>query len=222
MRRAPSVDRSTVAAPGAVVEAAPDDETTTALPEVAFEHAPVGGGERRASRARGRGALLGATAVAFVLVMLVSAIAPAPAQAIKIPNPIDIVTAPVTGGIADMAVGAFDAIIKHLFAPITKLVTVELIGWLVAIPNFTAGTHVAQLQTTVTAMAGGLLAAVATLAIARYWLIGHAGDGFAALEGLARTVAAAFALAMWPWAFGQAVHLTNLFTSSLLASDRDS
>ena len=111
-----------------------------------------------------------------------------------------------------MAVGAFDAIIKHLFAPITKLVTVELIGWLVAIPNFTDGTHVAQLQTTVTAMAGGLLAAVATLAIARYWLIGHAGDGFAALEGLARTVAAAFALAMWPWAFGQAVHLTNLFT----------
>ena len=219
MRRAPSVDHSTVAAPGAVVEAAPDDETTTALPEVAFEHAPVGGGERRASRARGRGALLGAIAVAFVLVMLVSAVAPAPAQAIKIPNPVDIVTGPVTGGIADMAVNAFDAIIKHLFAPITKLVTVELIGWLVAIPNFTAGTHVAQLQTTVTAMAGGLLAAVATLSIARYWLIGHAGDGFAALEGLARTVAAAFALAMWPWAFGQAVHLTNLFTSSLLASD---
>ena len=68
-------------------------------------------------------------------------------------------------------------------------------------------------------MAGGLLAAVATLSIARYWLIGHAGDGFAALEGLARTVAAAFALAMWPWAFGQAVHLTNLFTSSLLGAD---
>ena len=58
--------------------------------------------------------------------MLGSAVAPAPAQALpKIPNPLDIVTAPVTGGIADMAVGAFDAIIKHLFAPITKLVTVS-------------------------------------------------------------------------------------------------
>ena len=220
MRRAPSVDHSTVATPGAVVEAAPDDETTTALPEVACEHAPVGGGQRGASRTRGRGALLvGAIGSIAVLFLLASAVAPAPAQALKIPDPIDIVTGPVTGGIADMAVSAFDAIIRHLFAPITKLVTVELIGWLVAIPDFTDGTHVAQLQITVTAMAGGLLAAVATLSIARYWLIGHAGDGFAALEGLARTVAAAFALAMWPWAFGQAVHLTNLFTSSLLASD---
>ena len=218
MRRAPSVDHCTVATPGAVVEAAPDDETTTS-PEVASERAMASGEERRGSRARPAGVLVGAIGSIAVLFLLASAVAPAQAQAIKIPNPVDIVTGPVSGGIADMAVNAFDAIIKHLFAPITKLVTVELIGWLVAIPNFTDGTHVAQLQTTVTAMAGGLLAAVATLAIARYWLIGYAGSGFAALEGLARTVAAAFALAMWPWAFGQAVHLTNLFTSSLLASD---
>jgi hypothetical protein len=57
-----------------------------------------------------------------VAMMLISAAAPPSAQAIKIPNPFDA----IAGGIADVAVGAFDAIIRHLFAPITNVVTVEL------------------------------------------------------------------------------------------------
>jgi hypothetical protein len=217
MRRAASAHHQPT---HAATKAAGRSETTKTPRELASEPAAPAGGGRGRSRAHGRGSLLGAIATVFALIMLLSAVAPAPAQAgIHIPNPVSWIGGAVTGGIADMAVGAFDAIIKHLFAPITKLVTVDLIGWLIAIPNFTDGTHVASLETTVTAMGGGLLAAVATVAIARYWLIGYAGSGFAALEGLARTVAAAFALAMWPWAFGQAVHLTNLFTSSLLGAD---
>ena len=126
----------------------------------------------------------------------------------------------VTGGIAKVAVGGFDAIIKALFAPIAKFITTELIGWLVAVPNLTQG-NVAALEQTVEAMGGGLLGAVATISTIRYWAAGFAGggdSGFAALEGLTRTVGAALFLAIWPWLFDTAVSLTNLFTSSLLGS----
>ena len=126
----------------------------------------------------------------------------------------------VTGGIAKLAVGGFDAIIKALFAPIAKFITTQLIGWLVAVPNLTQG-NVSQLEQTVEAMGGGLLGAVATFSTIRYWAAGFAGggdSGFAALEGLTRTVGAALFLAIWPWLFDTAVSLTNLFTSSLLGS----
>ena len=114
----------------------------------------------------------------------------------------------------------FDAIIKALFAPIAKFITTQLIGWLVAVPYLTQG-NVAALERTVEAMGGGLLAAVATFSTIRYWAAGFAGggdSGFAALEGLTRTVGAALFLAIWPWLFDTAVSLTNLFTSSLLGS----
>ena len=178
MRRARSVHHRPSAESGEAT-ATPRTAPTTA-PE---EGAPGGGGQKR-SRVRDSAPIVAAIGAVFALIMLIGVVAPASAQAkIKIPNPIDIVAGPLTGGVADMAVGAFDAIIKHLFAPMTKLVTVDLIGWLVAIPNFTDGTHVARLETTVTAMGGGLLAAVATVAIARYWLIGYAGSGVRRARG---------------------------------------
>ena len=57
-------------------------------------------------------------------------------------------------------------------------------------------------------MGGGLLGAVATISTIRYWAAGFAGggdSGFAALEGLTRTVGAALFLAIWPWLFDTAV-----------------
>ena len=69
-------------------------------------------------------------------------------------------------------------------------------------------------------MGGGLLGAVATISVARYWAAGFAGggdSGFAALEGLARTVGAALLLAMWPWLFATAVELANLASSDCSA-----
>src|SRR5438105_2509351 len=68
---------------------------------------------------------------------------------------------------------------------------------------------------------GGLLGAVATISTVRYWAAGFAGggdSGFAALEGLVRTVAAALFIASWPWLFDSGVRLTNLFTGSLMGS----
>jgi hypothetical protein len=180
------------------------------------------------------GPLLTVGVVVLVVVMLVSAVAPSGAQArgilgtgIAIPNPLTLIGNGVGsllgglgGDIAKLAVGAFDAIIKALFAPIAKFITTQLIGWLITVPNFTQG-NVAQVEQTVEAMGGGLLGAVATISIIRYWVAGFAGggdSGFSALEGLARTVGAALFLAAWPWLFSTAVHLTNLFTGSLMGS----
>ena len=185
-------------------------------------------GPRGVTRARGRahlrahvrGPLLGLAVLAVVLVLC--ALLAAPAQAVSV-NPLTwpgAAIGAVSGGIGGLAVGAFDAIIHELFSPISRFVTTELIGWLVAVPNFTHG-HVARLETTVVAMGGGLLGAVATISTLRYWAAGFAGGGdsaFAALEGLARTVAAALFLAIWPWLFDSAVSLTNLFTQGLLGS----
>jgi hypothetical protein len=186
---------------------------------------PVDGGPGGVTRRRRQLLLLGAAVLAMALLLF----AASPPRALALPiGPIDVgplgglggLLGGVTGGIAKLAVGAFDAIIKALFAPIAKFITTELIGWLVAVPNLTQG-NVSQLEQTVEAMGGGLLGAVATISTIRYWAAGFAGggdSGFAALEGLTRTVGAALFLAIWPWLFDTAVSLTNLFTNSLLGS----
>ena len=183
---------------------------------------------------RDRRPLVAAGAFVLVALLLVSAAAPPAAQAsgilgtgISIPNPISLIGSGISsllgglgGDIAKLAVGAFEAIIRALFAPIAKFITTQLIGWVITVPNLTQG-NVSRLEQTVEAMGGGLLGAVATISTIRYWAAGFAGggdSGFAALEGLVRTVAAALFLASWPWLFDTGVHLTNLFTGSLMGS----
>src|SRR3954451_2111279 len=142
------------------------------------------------------------------------------AQALPIPNPLGPIGEALTGGVADAGVKAFDAIIAHLFAPVARFVDVELLGWLVRVPNFSRG-NVRELENTVCAMGAAALGAVATIAVARYWLAGLAGggsNGFEALEGLARTIGAALVLPLWPWLFDTGVGLANAFTSSLMGS----
>ena len=190
--------------------------------------------ESRPAGSRNRRPLVVAGAVVLVVLVLVSAAAPTAAAAsgilgtgTSIPNPISLIGSGVSsllgglgGDIAKLAVGAFEAIIRALFAPIAKFITTQLIGWVITVPNLTQG-NVTRLEQTVEAMAGGLLGAVATISTIRYWAAGFAGggdSGFAALEGLIRTVAAALFLASWPWVFESGVHLTNLFTSSLMGS----
>jgi len=163
---------------------------------------PGNGGPGGVTRSRRQLLLLGASVLAVALLLL----AASPPRALALPiGPIDVgplgglggLLGGVTGGIAKLAVGAFDAIIKALFAPIAKFITTELIGWLVAVPNLTQG-NVAQLEQTVEAMGGGLLGAVATISTIRYWAAGFAGggdSGFAALEGLTRTVGVSHLLA---------------------------
>ena len=125
----------------------------------------------------------------------------------------------VAGGAGQFAVSAFDAIVHALFAPVARFINVQLLGWLVAVPDYApAGSHVAATERTVLVMAGAALAAVATISIARFWAAGLAGNGGSALEGLARTVGAALVLPLWPWVFHAAVGLANDASTGLLGS----
>ena len=125
----------------------------------------------------------------------------------------------IGGTVGKLAVTAFDAIIHALFAPIAHFINTQLIGWLVAVPDYAPpGSHVAATERTVLAMAGAALGAVATISIARFWAAGLAGSGGSALEGLARTVGAALFLPVWPWMFHTAVALANDASTGLLGS----
>jgi hypothetical protein len=139
---------------------------------------------------------------------------------IPLPNPLGPISSAIGAGAAGLGVSAFDAIIKHLFAPVAHFVNVALLGWLVRVPDFSTG-NVRQLESTVCATGAAALGAVATIAIARYWLAGMAGggaNGFEALEGLARTIGAALFLPLWPWLFDTGIALANLFTRGLMGS----
>ena len=164
----------------------------------------------------------------MLLVLLVSATDPSPAQAwiLGLPSPGQVVSTllggvggAIGGAVGKVAVTGFDAIIHALFAPIAHFINTQLIGWLVAVPDYApAGSHVAATERTVLAMAGAALAAVATISIARFWAAGLAGNGGSALDGLARIVGAALVLPLWPWVFHASVALANEASTGLLGS----
>ena len=171
-------------------------------------------------------AAVGAFVLAIMLVL--SAVEPSPAQAwlLGLPSPGQVISgllggigSVIGGTVGKLAVTAFDAIIHALFAPIAHFINTQLIGWLVAVPDYApAGSHVAATERTVLAMAGAALGAVATISVARFWAAGLAGNGGSALEGLARTVGAALLLPIWPWIFHTAVALANDASTGLLGS----
>jgi hypothetical protein len=168
---------------------------------------------------------IGGTALLVVLVL--SALEPTPAQALfGLPSPGKVIStllgglgSAIGGTVGKLAVTAFDAIVHALFAPIAHFINTQLIGWLVAVPDYAPpGSHVAATERTVLAMGGAALGAVATISIARFWAAGLAGNGGSALEGLARTVGAALFLPLWPWVFHTAVGLANAASTGLLGS----
>jgi hypothetical protein len=170
---------------------------------------------------------LPAAGVAVLTVALALAAAdPSPARALGVPGLGQVVGGllggvggAVGGAVGTLAVKAFEAIIHALFAPIAHFINTQLIGWLVAVPDYAPpGSHVAATERTVLAMAGAALAAVATVSIARFWAAGIAGNGGSALDGLARTVGAALFLPLWPWVFHAAVALANQASTGLLGS----
>jgi hypothetical protein len=177
-------------------------------------------------RGHRRAAVLSLAVLAVML--LLSALEPAPAQAwlLGLPSPGQVVSGllggighVIGGTVGKLAVTAFDAIIHALFAPIAHFINTQLIGWLVAVPDYARpGSHVAATERTVLAMAGAALGAIATISIARFWAAGLAGSGASALEGLARTVGAALFLPVWPWLFHTGVALANDASTGLLGS----
>ena len=168
----------------------------------------------------------GAAAGLLVLVSGVAAPSEARGAVLGLPSPGKVVSGllggvghVIGGGIGKVGVTVFDAIIHALFAPIARFINVQLVGWLVAVPDYArAGTHVAATEQTVLAMAGAAMGAVATIAIARFWAAGLAGSGGAALEGLGRIVWAALMLPVWPWVFHTAIAIANAASTGLLGS----
>jgi len=179
--------------------------------------------------------VLAAGLLALGVVSLGSLASPEPARAIPI-NPLDPIqdilgagVDAVTGGIGGMAVEGLGAIIKALFAWPAKIMNRELLSWLVAVPDYAIhpetaragqdGSNLAQLGATTSAMAFAALGAVATVSGIRYWAAGLTGSGgLEALDGLARTVAAALFIVLWPWLFPHAAGLANEAGSGLLGS----
>jgi hypothetical protein len=178
--------------------------------------------------ARGRWQLAAAGAGMLAIILLSSALEPSPAGAwvFGLPSPGKVVSGllggighVIGGTVGKVAVTAFDAIVHALFAPIARFINTQLLGWLVAVPDYApAGSHVAATERTVLAMAGAALGAVATISVARFWAAGLAGNGGSALEGLTRTVGAALLLPLWPWAFHTAIALANEASTGLLGS----
>ena len=178
--------------------------------------------------ARGRWQLGAVGAAVLSLMLLLSAVEPSQARAglLGLPDPGQLIGGllggvghAIGGTVGKLAVTAFDAIVHALFAPIAHFINAQLIGWLVAVPDYApAGSHVAATERTVLAMAGAALGAVATISVARFWAAGLAGSGGSALEGLARTVGAALLLPIWPWIFHTAVALANDASTGLLGS----
>jgi hypothetical protein len=179
--------------------------------------------------------LLVPAAVTLGVVTLLALASPERAEAVDL-NPIhaieDVLGAgarAVTGGVGKVAVEAFGAILKALFAWPAKLINREVLGWLVSVPNYTIhpetadagrdGSNLAQLGATTSAMAFASLGAVGTVAVIRYWAAGLTGSGgLEALEGLARTVGAALFIVLWPWLFRHCADLANQAGKGLLGS----
>jgi hypothetical protein len=183
---------------------------------------------RGATATRSRWQVVGVGVAVLVVALGFWALDPSPAQAwiLGLPSPGQAISGllggvgnVIGGTIGKLAVTAFDAIIHALFAPIAHFINTQLIGWLVAVPDYAPpGSHVAATERTVLAMAGAALGAVATISIARFWAAGLAGSGASALEGLTRTVGAALFLPVWPWVFHTAAALANDASTGLLGS----
>ncbi len=85
--------------------------------------------------------------------LLLSALEPSPAKAwlLELPSPGQVFSGllgsvgnVIGGTVGKLALTAFDAIIHALFAPIAQFINTQLIGWLVAVPDYAPpGSHVA-------------------------------------------------------------------------------
>ena len=85
--------------------------------------------------------------------LLLSALEPSPAMAwlVELPSPGQVFSGllgsvgnVIGGTVGELALTAFDAIIHALFAPIAQFINTQLIGWLVAVPDYAPpGSHVA-------------------------------------------------------------------------------
>jgi hypothetical protein len=131
------------------------------------------------------------------------------------------------GSVGEAVLNPAEAVLKgflHLLQAIfggieAKLIT-QVINGLLAIPNFNSG-HVAALEHTTVAISAGMLSAVLTLSILRYYIAGltdSGSGGFEALQGLVRVIGAVGFIILWPGVFSELLQIPSAFNHALLGS----
>jgi len=139
------------------------------------------------------------------------------------PSPIT-VAVPIAKAIAGVplkaAVSALLSILEAIFGGVEAKLITGVINGLLAVPNFNSG-HVAQLEHTTVAIAAGMLSAVLTLSIVRYYVVGltdGGSGGFEALQGITRVVGAVGFIILWGGIFNEVVQIPKMFDGALLGS----
>jgi hypothetical protein len=166
----------------------------------------------------------GVASIVFAGVLAVSLARPAAAHA-GIP-----VIGPVIEGVgkvghtilhpADAAVEAFVKVLQAIFGGIEAKLIASVISALLSIPNFDNG-HVAQLEQTTVAISAGMLTAVLTLSLFRYYITGltdHGSGGFEAIQSFVRVTGAVGFIILWPGLFNEIVQFPRMFNQALLGS----
>ena len=120
----------------------------------------------------------------------------------------------------DTVVEGFVKILQAIFGGIEAKLITGVINALLTIPNFDNG-HVASLESTTVAIAAGMLSAVLSLSILRYYLAGltdSGSGGFEALQALSRLAGAVGFIILWRGLFNTVVEIPRLFNEALLGS----
>jgi hypothetical protein len=120
----------------------------------------------------------------------------------------------------DTVVEGFVKLLQAIFGGIEARLITAVIKALLAIPNFDNG-NVTALEKTCVAISAGMLSAVLTLSIVRYYIAGlgdQGSGGFEALQALSRLAGAVGLIILWPGIFNTVVQVPKLFTAALLGS----
>jgi hypothetical protein len=182
---------------------------------------------RRRIRVAPVACFIGFTALVF---LALSAAAPSTAQA-KIPILGEVpVVGEVAEGIgsvgkallnpAEAVLSALLKVLQAIFGGVEAKLIAGVINGLLAVPNFNSG-NVAALEHTTVAIAAGMLSAVLTLSIVRYYVVGltdGGSGGFEALQGITRVLGAVSFIILWGGIFNELTQIPKMFDGALLGS----
>lgn len=118
------------------------------------------------------------------------------------------------------AVAALLSVLEAIFGGIEAKLITGVIKGLLTVPTFNTG-HIVSLEHTTDSIALGMLGAVLTLAILRYYLAGltdSGSGGFEAIQGLIRTVGAVGFIVAWPGIYTELLQIPAMFNTALLGS----
>ena len=121
---------------------------------------------------------------------------------------------------AEAVVEALLKVLQAIFGGVEAKLITAVVNGLLAIPRFDSG-HVAALEHTTVAIAAGMLSAVLTLSILRYYLAGlsdSGSGGFEAIQGLIRVIGAVGLIIAWPGIFAELIEIPKAFDAALLGS----